>query len=516
MSAPSLHILGEHLDSRAEAQVRQCFRACPPEQFLAELIRYLPTTRHEEQVVEMYRGWALLDRGENIAACPHLVRALRRSSPTSSDRALLRGLIAEVSLRLGQFDRAERCTHRALADLPPEDPGSYLRVGHLMHLGRTYRRRGHIVHALATHRRALALIGPGTHWWHPLTLNLVMALLAHGDVHEADALVREHQRLAETKPPSGREWMTPLTEAFVSLELGDLARCEQRVDELMVPILAAGERAQLMKVEIDSALARARGDWERSERALLPALEDCQLVGRHSDFVATFARELAESLEGQGRYDEALEPARLAIHAGIHEDRLEWCLGLHVLGRCLVALGRRDEARRTFREALGVHERCEFHLEHGRLLATLSRTGFSELATSASATATPHTNGTNGVHATNGMNGHGSGHAPLHARSLAAPRRVLLRDGREFLTCDRALLDTIELAAASPLPVLIEGETGTGKELVARPAARARRKRRGSVRGRRLLVAAGGARGCRAVRRGARGLHRRASATAPG
>ena len=51
--------------------------------------------------------------------------------------------------------------------------------------------------------------------------------------------------------------------------------------------------------------------------------------------------------------------------------------------------------------------------------------------------------------------------------SLTRPECLSLRDGRMFLTREERLVSGIREAAASRLPVLIEGETGTGKELVA-------------------------------------------------
>jgi transcriptional regulator with PAS, ATPase and Fis domain len=117
--------------------------------------------------------------------------------------------------------------------------------------------------------------------------------------------------------------------------------------------------------------------------------------------------------------------------------------GLHVLGRCLAALGRREDARRAFREALGGHERTQFDVERRRLEQNLGRLRFEDLL-------------------------HGPREVPRDGTVSGRLQRVELADGRAFLTQNRRLVEDIRSAATSDLPVLIEGETGTGKELVAR------------------------------------------------
>jgi two-component system response regulator HydG len=438
--------IATRFDSSAEAYIRPLFRTCPPEEFLFGLARYVPRTRDEEAVYERFHGWALLDMGDNRAARDHLARALHRSRPSSENRALARGLLAEVCMRLGNLRAADRCTHRALADLPEVDEGSFLRAGHLMQLGRAHRRRGHLTQAVATHRRGLSLIGPESPWWHPLTANLVFALTQLGRLLEADAVVRRHRELATESAAGGREWATLLAEAQVAARLADLNRATRIARECGALMESAGPRASFMQVELRCELARVSGGWEDVERELIGALESCEPDGRHSDFVATFSRLLAESYVDRGRDLDALQPARLAVRLGRREDRLEWCLGLRALGRSLAGLGRRDEALRAFREALGIHERCEFHLAHRELRLTLEQLGFAD--------------GREGA---------------VHVRSTRGPSladekpvRIQLMDKREFISHDRDLLERIELAAASHLPALIEGETGTGKEIVAR------------------------------------------------
>jgi DNA-binding NtrC family response regulator/Flp pilus assembly protein TadD len=425
-------------DSDAQQRVAALFRSCPPEQFLRELSNYTPGSREEEVSFGKYYGWALYDAGEYPSARPHLLRALRRSLPSSRDRCVVRGLLAEQYLRTGRLDLAERCTHRALAELPEQDEGAYLRAGHLCMLGRIRRRRGHVTHAIETHQRALALVDEHSPHWSVLTASLVVALLQRGHVHEADALIRAHRQAAERGACASQVWVITSAEGAVAMALGDIERAERVLDEALARHGSdAGERVRFALLEPRAAAFRARGDWTRSEELLRSILDRCELNTRNGDLVASSARGLAESLEGQRRFEAALQPARNAVRAGSLEDWSEWATGLHVLGRCLAALRRTDEARRVFQEALGLHERTQFDAERSRLERTLVRLGFESLARSTSS-------------------------------SSSHLRRISLADGRAFLTLDRRLLDDVRSAAASDLPVLLEGETGTGKELVAR------------------------------------------------
>src|SRR6185436_11098812 len=57
--------------------------------------------------------------------------------------------------------------------------------------------------------------------------------------------------------------------------------------------------------------------------------------------------------------------------------------------------------------------------------------------------------------------------SPAPPATAATVTRLALRDGRSFATTSPDLVAAIRVAAQSMLPVLLEGETGTGKELVA-------------------------------------------------
>ena len=429
-------------DHDAQERIAGLFRRTPPQDVIALLESYAQPDRESRTAFEKYYGWALYEAGDYCASRLHLTRALRATRAPTADRALVRGLLGESYLRTSHLDRAERCAQRALAQIPADDPGNYLRAGHLCLLGRVYRRQGHLTHAIETYRRGLSLVDDDCAHFTPLVANLVLALLYRANVHEAGTLVRDYWDVR--RGGASQAWCVATVDSGVALELGDVDRAERVLDDALASSADLGERIVLVLRNHRAAACRARGEWRRAESLERSILEQSTPGGRNGDMVACAARGLAESLAGQGRHEEALEPARVAARAGRFEDRAEWAAGLRVLGGSLAALGRRDEARRVFQEARGLHERTEFELERRHLDADLVRLGFGDLARRA------HT--------------FSSDRAPA---GIAEVRRTPLEDGRTFLTLDAGLLDDIRTAATGDLPALIEGETGTGKEIVA-------------------------------------------------
>jgi transcriptional regulator of acetoin/glycerol metabolism len=167
----------------------------------------------------------------------------------------------------------------------------------------------------------------------------------------------------------------------------------------------------------------------------------------HGDLVPEIARRLATAHLAYGHPERGLVTAELAIRTGRLADVLEWAAGLRVAGQCQAALGREQEARAALAEAFAVLATTEFNAERERL-----RTTMADL-----------------VHG-----GYAAAHVSAAGDAVRKPRpaapqmqRLTLEDGRVFLTGDRTLAESIRLAAADSLPVLMQGETGTGKELVA-------------------------------------------------
>jgi transcriptional regulator with AAA-type ATPase domain len=162
------------------------------------------------------------------------------------------------------------------------------------------------------------------------------------------------------------------------------------------------------------------------------------------DMIAELSRLKAEALLALGRPQHALAMASEAVRACRGSDMLDQPAGLRVTAKCLAALGRHQEAREAFASAVALLETTEFVVERRRLYRDIEALGM----TPPGARAAPWSRHRDGA--------------------AALAHRFALKDGRGFVTSEGDLVDRIRTAAENRLPVLLEGETGTGKELVAR------------------------------------------------
>ena len=424
-------------DRNAQARVSARFRTCPPDQFLSELGSYAPTTAGENVVYEKFRGWALYDAGDYLSSRPHLLRALRLSQARSRDRSLAHGLLAETLLRVGRLTRAEDYTRRALADGCERDPGNFLQAGHLLAMARIQAQLGHLTHAVDTFARARALVDEQSTHWVSIVTNLAQTHHRRGELGEAE---REIQ-CAKRAKMGGRQqaWAVASVECPLAITLGDVDRARHVVGEAIESYFeSSGERVRLLLLEMRASVLHASGQFRESEEILREILASATLGGKNSDAVSSASRALTESLMAQGRYLEALETARFAARAGRMDDRVEWVTALRLQGECLNMLGESAKAQRAFREAMAVHACAEFDAERARLERSMGSGPRGRVPTGVARTSHRH-----------------------------ALQKLGLRSGRVFVSLDSPLVDAIRAAAATDLPVVVEGETGTGKELVA-------------------------------------------------
>lgn len=432
-------------DIAAQRHVAEIFRTISPDEFLAELRGYVPCGRDETAIHALYAGWALNDAGEYLRARRQLLVALRLSRPGTRDRILVHGLLGDSYLRVGQLERAEHCAHRGLGSDLRSDEGGYLEAGHQMMLARIHELRGLVSTSLQIGNACLARMQPDNPMWVPIHCLLVFGHLRLGRLAEAEALVASARPAEDDPSPARRQsWALDEAECWLALALGDHERALRAIGRARSSnFVGSGARVQVLFEALEALVLVARREWRSAERIARHALERCTANSRNSDMGVIAGRALALALMGQERWHEALESARFSARVGLVLDRFEGVAALRYVAECHVALGERDAARRAFREALGVHAGAQFVGERRTLEASIERAGLAELL------------------AREG----GSRAAPAGGRVL---HRTPLSSGRTFHTSDTRLLEAVRSAALTDLPVLVEGETGTGKNLVAR------------------------------------------------
>ena len=422
----------------AQARIQALFRTCPSDLFLAQLATYFPRTVSERAAFSKYTGWALCDSGEYEAGRPHLIVAYRLSNHRSPDRSHILGILAGTCLRTGERARSTRLALRALSEGCGDDPGHYLEAGLTLVLAQAQTLSGNLVHSLEMYDRARSLIDVRSPLWVPILVSRAKANLYRGNLAAAKAECRE----ARAGEGAGTQyaWGIGELEYLVALEMGDVEQADQIVRETVATHSGRSNgRIQTVFADMQAVVLNARGRYDESEQLLRGILEHAVLGGRNSEVVAGTACSLTEALVGQSRFEEALETSRLAARAGSRIDWETWARVLRFQVQCHIALGSKKAAERVLRKAAGLHACSQYGPERARLesVARLLRPNNAQGADLA------WTSGTRGVW------------------------RLSLSSGRVLVSSDTQMADAISIAAGTDLPVLIEGETGTGKELVA-------------------------------------------------
>ena len=422
----------------AQARIKALFRTCTPEIFLSQLATYFPRGTSEQAVFAKYTGWALSDAGDYEICRPHLFTAHRLSENRSLDRPLTLALLASTYLHTGHRHRSTRLALRALSEGCDNDPDHRIEASLTLILAQAQAMSGNLGRSLEMCDRARSMIDPGSPVMIAILHSRAKANVYRGKLPEAKADCRE-ARACEAALKQ-QAWAIGQMEFGVALEMGDFEQADEILRETVTSY--AGEASGRMQTTFTNMRAdglNARGRYEEAEPLLREVLEQAVLGGRNGDVVAGASCSLTEALVGQSRFEEALETSRLAARAGSRVDWEVWVRALRYQMQCHVGLGAKRRAEGVLRKAEGLHALSEYGPERRRLneVARLLRPNSSRGADLA------WTSRSHGVW------------------------RLSLRSGRVLVSSDTQLGQAIGVAAGTDLPVLIEGETGTGKELVA-------------------------------------------------
>lgn len=263
-------------------------------------------------------------------------------------------------------------------------------------------------------------------------------------------------------------------------------------------------REEALSYEYSGDLHRERDDLDGAECCYRSSLRIAQDIAPDGDIVVEVHRRLGELYLCRGAYREALASLKHGYTlARKLVERIEEGLILRAMGRVLNALGEMEHGRETFKRAIQLltcanagFELAITHLQFAEILLGVSSEydgAKNESITDALDVAEAWRHLIEASHLFHGMD------APywqsrinrllaLSALRFRTEETVYLHRAHgvdsveisfvpEFVVCDtlagisHAMLELwkqVQFAARAPWPVLITGETGTGKELIAR------------------------------------------------
>ncbi len=265
--------------------------------------------------------------------------------------------------------------------------------------------------------------------------------------------------------------------AYLEIQLTEYDQAEYHLSRAY-PILAAEgmRREQIMAQTIRGHLATRTGDYHTARRLLNEAYEDASAIAPKSSLVATPLRYLAELELTTGNLQSATRLANKTVAlADDIDEKIEKGAALRILAQLELLKANSPQpttrASALFTEAMELFDAADARAERAETLVQMAR---SELGTTRRQMA-------NLFRAADIFQRLG-----IDNRVIAVQEMInhldynLQHDGHfmrssseapEIITGNRTmkkLMRGIEQSATSDLPVLITGETGTGKDLMAR------------------------------------------------